>query len=106
VRDYRVRPHAKPSYDFQVSNYAGHEPENLDASPAPLHPSLAVPFLGLGLIMGRLATPSECWEQVALCRTRADAAADERLRAVWSSMAQMWTKLGERLQRLNAQGSV
>jgi len=32
--------------------------------------------------MDRFATPSECWEQAALCRTRADAAADERLRGV------------------------
>jgi hypothetical protein len=58
--------------------------------------------------MDRFATPSECWEQVALCRMRADAAADERLRAVWISMALIWTKLAahkERLQRLNAQGA-
>jgi len=55
--------------------------------------------------MDRFATPSECWEQVALCRTRAAAASDERLRAVWISMALIWTKLAahkERLQRLNA----
>jgi hypothetical protein len=70
----------------------GHEPENLDASPAPL-------------LMDRFATPSECWEQAALCRTRADAAADERLRAVWISMTLIWRRLAlhkERLQRLNA----
>jgi hypothetical protein len=63
---------------------------------------------GLGLLMDRFATPSECWEQAALCRTRADAAADERLRAVWISMALIWTRLAahkERLQRLNAQGA-
>jgi hypothetical protein len=42
--------------------------------------------------MDRLATPRECWEQVALCRTRADAATDEPLRAVWISMALIWTK--------------
>jgi len=56
--------------------------------------------------MDRFATPSECWEQAALCRTRADAAADERLRAVWISMALIWTTLAahkERLKRLNAQ---
>jgi hypothetical protein len=57
-------------------------------------------------LMDRFATPSECSEQATLCRTRADAADDERLRAVWVSMAQMWTELAahrERLQRLNAQ---
>ena len=57
--------------------------------------------------MDRFATPSECWEQAALCRTRADTAADERLRAVWISMALIWTRLAahkERLQRLNARG--
>jgi hypothetical protein len=55
--------------------------------------------------MNRFATPSVCWQQAALCRTRADAAPDERLRAVWISMALIWTKLAahkERLQRLNA----
>jgi hypothetical protein len=58
--------------------------------------------------MDRFAIPSECWEQAAFCRTRADAAADERLRAMWISMAQIWTKLAshrERLQSLNAQGA-
>jgi hypothetical protein len=58
--------------------------------------------------MDRFATPSECWEHAALCRTQADAAADERLRAVWISMALIWTKLSahkERLQHLNAQGA-
>jgi hypothetical protein len=55
--------------------------------------------------MDRFPTSSECWEQAGLCRTQADAAADERLRAVWISMALIWTKLAahkERLQRLNA----
>jgi len=55
--------------------------------------------------MNRFATPSVCWQQAALCRTRADAAPDERLRAVWISMALIWTKLAahkERLERLNA----
>jgi hypothetical protein len=55
--------------------------------------------------MDRFATPGECCQQAALCRTRADAAADERLRAVWISMALIWTKLAahkERLQRLSA----
>jgi hypothetical protein len=58
--------------------------------------------------MDRFATPSECWQQAALCRTRADAATDERMRALWISMAQMWTKLEdrERLERVNVQGSV
>jgi hypothetical protein len=55
--------------------------------------------------MDRFATPSECWQQAALCRAQADAAADERLRVVWISMALIWTKLAthkERLQRLDA----
>jgi hypothetical protein len=55
--------------------------------------------------MERFATPSECGQQAALCRARAAAAADERLRAVWMSMALIWTNLAahkERLQRLNA----
>jgi hypothetical protein len=58
--------------------------------------------------MDRFTTPSECRQQAVLCRTRADAAADERLRAVWISMALIWTKLAahkERLQHLNAQGA-
>jgi len=58
--------------------------------------------------MDRFATSSECWQQAALCRTRADTAADQRLRAVWTSMALIWTKLAahkERLQRLNVQGA-
>ena len=55
--------------------------------------------------MDRFATPSECWQQAALCRARDDAAADERLRVVWISMTLIWTKLAahkERLQRLDA----
>ena len=58
--------------------------------------------------MDRFVTPSECWQQAALCRARADAAADERLRAVWMYMALIWTKLAahkERLQRLKAWGT-
>src|SRR4029077_8294491 len=52
---------------------------------------------------GAGTTPSECL-QPALCRTRAD----ERLRAVWISMALIWRGLAlkERLQRLNALGGV
>jgi hypothetical protein len=64
---------------------------------------------GIGaILMDRFVTPSECWQQAALCRARADAAADERLRAVWMSMALIWTKLAahkERLQRLKAWGT-
>jgi hypothetical protein len=59
--------------------------------------------------MDRFATPSECWQQAALCRAGADAAADKRLRAVWMSMALIWTKLAahkERFPRLNAEGDV
>jgi len=74
----------------------------------PLQPrrilSRSCPGIG-AILMDRFATPSECWQQAALCRARADAAADERLRAVWMSMTLIWTKLAahkERLQRLNA----
>jgi hypothetical protein len=59
--------------------------------------------------MDRFTTPSECRGQAAFCCTQADAAADERLRAVWISMALIWTKLAahkERLQRLNAYGGI
>ena len=38
------------------------------------------------MLMDRFATPSECWQQAALCRARANAAADERLRAAWISI--------------------
>jgi hypothetical protein len=74
----------------------------------PLQPrrilSRSCPGIG-AILMDRFATPSECWQQAALCRARADAAADERLRVVWISMTLIWTKLAahkERLQRLDA----
>ena len=55
----------------------------------PLHPrrilSRSCPGIG-AILMDRFATPSECWQQAALCRARADAAADERLRAAWISI--------------------
>jgi hypothetical protein len=57
--------------------------------------------------MDRLATASECRAQAAHCRMLADAATDERVRALLVSMAQMWTKLAEeteRLQPLKPQG--
>jgi hypothetical protein len=83
------------------------ETETLDATSSRTASSRGLLLHG-GLLMDRLATPSECWEQAALCRTRADAAADDRLQAVWISMAQIWTRLAthrERLQRLNPQGA-
>src|SRR5262249_60105474 len=58
--------------------------------------------------MDRFATPSECRQHAVHCRTRADTPTGERVRALWISMARMWTKLAthcERLQRLNAQGA-
>ena len=74
----------------------------------PLQPrrilSRSCPGIG-AILMDRFVTPSECWQQAALCCARANAAADERLRAVWMSMALIWTKLAahkERLQHLNA----
>src|SRR5262249_25637139 len=59
----------------------------MGASRSLTHPSaaphsLAVLSWGWATSMDRFATPSECWEQAALCRTRTEAAADERLRAV------------------------
>jgi hypothetical protein len=85
-----------------------HEPERT-LTPFDARRILSQSCPGAGaILMDRFATSSECWQQAALCRTQADAAADQRLRAVWTSMALIWTKLAahkERLQRLNAQGA-
>ena len=45
--------------------------------------------------MDRVATPSEFRQQAAHCRTLAETAPDERVRALLVSMAQMWTKLAD-----------
>jgi hypothetical protein len=46
--------------------------------------------------MDRLATHAECRQQGAYCRKRAEAAADEQVRALWIAMAQVWTKLADK----------
>jgi hypothetical protein len=45
--------------------------------------------------MDRHAIVSECRQQAAHCRTRAETASDERVRALLVSMALIWTKLAE-----------
>jgi len=49
----------------------------------------------LARLMDRLAIVSECRQQAAYCRTRAETASDERVRALLVSMALIWTKLAE-----------
>jgi hypothetical protein len=56
--------------------------------------------------MDRLSTPSDR-TQAAHTRMLADAATDERVRALLVSMTEMWTKLAEeteRLQRIKLHG--
>jgi hypothetical protein len=62
----------------------------------PLQPRhiLCALLSGLGLLVDLLATPSKCRLQAAHCRRRAYTATDERLRALWSSLEKLWTKLG------------
>jgi hypothetical protein len=63
---------------------------------------------GWGLLVDRLAYFSECWRQAAHCRRRADTATDERMRALWRSLARMWTTLGangEKVRRLDDKGA-
>jgi hypothetical protein len=45
--------------------------------------------------MDRQAIVSECRQQAAHCRTRAETASDKRVRALLVSMALIWTKLAE-----------
>jgi hypothetical protein len=45
--------------------------------------------------MDRHAIVSECRQQAAHCRTRAETANDERVQALLVSMALIWTKLAE-----------
>jgi hypothetical protein len=45
--------------------------------------------------MDRHAIVSECRQQAAHCRTRAETASDKRVRALLVSMALIWTKLAE-----------
>src|SRR5262245_36230143 len=45
--------------------------------------------------MDRHAIVSECRQQAAHCRTRAETVSDERVRALLISMALIWTKLAE-----------
>src|SRR5215471_6182848 len=61
-------------------------------------PSSLTPHLGrhiLARLMDRHAIVSECRQQAAHCRTRAETANDERVRALLVSMALIWTKLAE-----------
>jgi hypothetical protein len=74
-------------------------PESLDASSGLRH-ILARSSSGLGLLVDRLATPSDCEQQAAHRRDRAVTATDERVRALWTAMAQMWTKLAEEVDQL------
>jgi hypothetical protein len=56
---------------------------------------------GWGLLVDLLATRSECRCQATHCRRRANMATDERLRALWSLLGEMWTKFradGEEVQ--------
>jgi hypothetical protein len=48
----------------------------------------------------RRTTSTECRQQAAHCRKRAETVMDERVRAVLVSMAQMWIKLAEEAERL------
>lgn len=50
--------------------------------------------------MDRLAIASECRAQALHCRLAADETTDERVRALWASMAEMWTQLAEQAERL------
>jgi hypothetical protein len=53
-------------------------------------------------IMDRLAIASECRAQALHCHMVADIVTDQQVRALWASMGQMWTKLAERAERLQA----
>ena len=83
-------------YDLPCGS--GDPSERLDASPAPPHPLAVLPW-GLGYSWTALPLQASVWEQVVLCRTRADAATGERLRAVWIWMAPIWTKLAAHKER-------
>jgi hypothetical protein len=63
------------------------------ASPGSLTPRLGRHILAR--LMDRHAIVSECRQQAAHCRTRAETASDERVRALLVSMALIWTKLAE-----------
>jgi hypothetical protein len=49
----------------------------------------------LARLMDRHAIVSECRQQAAHCRTRAETASDKRVRSLLLSMALIWTKLAE-----------
>jgi hypothetical protein len=50
--------------------------------------------------MDSLAIVNECRQQAAHCRTRAETASDERVRALLVSMALIWTKLAEEAESI------
>jgi hypothetical protein len=61
-------------------------------------PGSLTPHLGrhiLARLMDRHAIVSECRQQAAHCRARAETASDERVSALLVSMALIWTKLAE-----------
>jgi hypothetical protein len=50
--------------------------------------------------MDSLADPSECRAQALHCRLVADTATDEQVRGLWLSMAQIWIRFAEAMERL------
>ena len=50
--------------------------------------------------MDRLGIANECRQQASYCRTRAETASDEKVRALLVSMALIWTKLTEEAERI------
>jgi hypothetical protein len=47
-------------------------------------------------------TPSDYWQRAAYCSKRADAANDEQVRALWSSMAQFWINFAQVAEPVDA----
>jgi hypothetical protein len=70
----------------------------LGGSPGSLTPHL--PHRILARLMDRLAVVSECRQQAADCRARAEAAIEERMRSLLVSMALIWTKLAEEAEQI------
>lgn len=65
---------------------------------------IALPSTASELLVDRLATPSDCWQRVAYCSKRADAATDEQVRALWISMAQFWINFAQVAEPVGAAG--
>ena len=77
-------------------------PIQLDARSGLRH--IAVPSTASELLVDRLATLSDCWQRVAYCSKRADAATDEQVRALWISMAQFWINFAQVAEPVGAAG--